>query len=877
MPTHGTHGTQGLVYPADFLASLPVLLPRPAPHAPIRALTAQQFAKIRHLHLTSDVPDSVLFPFLHGLEGDNHAQNTFFAKHGTSVVVPDYRGLIWVVCDDDDVLPIDKPSRDHDELDLDDVDDDDSGVELRAESAAVDIGSAAAAHDRRQSDASSLSSSVESIFSQSMSISTAATSLHSPNPSASCASLASPCNPKPSTSHLLTSTFHPSDLLTTSLDGPAFIPPVVPKGISLRNFGIQVPIYATLSDIVIYSPKGLTRAAFALAERFKLAIETKAHERGMMYGARTASPNSTSPPPSPLSSASSPSSPVSLSSSAPEPLHVAYNVFIITDPFSTFEHDLPDLVGVTSTGVPVNHISFPEREMQEMQDLTHATEMLPGVCIGNSADVPLWEKGDPEAPFDASCNPNGYDICIECHDMAPFPHSALLKQAEDHLTALDALWSTGYGGPISPSFFGATAAAPPRPPPNANTIIHFSFPSAPPATQSTMAFLTPFLSFLQSVLHRPRRCKVLIYSHDGYTESSVLALSLVMAEKRCSLPEAYLELQVARGRSFFVHQYDLGVLKRVEAKYSRVTDKEKQREAERAGRERWGWSTLMGRSGTLSFGSSSAASAASSVSSSSNSNGQLSSSIPTPSHNETPHRRARAQTSPLLPALVDHQSWFNDERFDGSFPSRVLPFLYLGNLNHASNAYMLHALGITHVVSVGECALVPPLGGDGFPAPEYQVVLGKQSGIPGSLWREEREGRIKVLDIKGVCDDGIDSLRTAFASICAWIDRARVEGGQVLVHCRVGVSRSATVTIAYVMKHLHLSLVDAYLIVRSRRLSVLIQPNMRLLYNLCGWEVELARQRVGDDEEALRQALKKSLNWPYLAREVHLLNEKYLH
>jgi dual specificity MAP kinase phosphatase len=121
------------------------------------------------------------------------------------------------------------------------------------------------------------------------------------------------------------------------------------------------------------------------------------------------------------------------------------------------------------------------------------------------------------------------------------------------------------------------------------------------------------------------------------------------------------------------------------------------------------------------------------------------------------------------------------------------------------------------------------------------------------------------------------------------------------------------------MKHLQLSLVDAYLIVRSRRLSVLIQPNMRLLYNLCGWEVELARRRARsnhntgssnkikkdsdkdntdkdsdkdkgkdkdkdinskDDEEdevALRRVLKKCLNWPYLAREVHLLNEKYLH
>ncbi|KIJ12862.1 hypothetical protein PAXINDRAFT_82345 [Paxillus involutus ATCC 200175] len=190
--------------------------------------------------------------------------------------------------------------------------------------------------------------------------------------------------------------------------------------------------------------------------------------------------------------------------------------------------------------------------------------------------------------------------------------------------------------------------------------------------------------------------------------------------------------------------------------------------------------------------------------------------------------------------------------FDGSFPSRVLPFLYLGNLNHASNAYMLHALGIAHVVSVGECALVPP-------TPNTHLC-------PCHF----------ILDIKGVCDDGIDTLEPQLHPICTWIEKARLSGGQVLVHCRVGVSRSATVTIAYVMQHLGLSLVEAYLVVRSRRLSVLIQPNMRLLYNLLGWEVRLARERAGADEKKLREELGRALSWPYLAREVHALNEKYL-
>lgn len=117
---------------------------------------------------------------------------------------------------------------------------------------------------------------------------------------------------------------------------------------------------------------------------------------------------------------------------------------------------------------------------------------------------------------------------------------------------------------------------------------------------------------------------------------------------------------------------------------------------------------------------------------------------------------------------------------------------------------MLQALGITHVVSVGECALVPPdshnARGHGSSGNNSQgsghFIPSKSSAHQGSLWIEERAGRIKVLDIQGVCDDGIDTLEPQLEPICDWIDQARQEGGQVLVHCRVGVSRSATVTVS---------------------------------------------------------------------------------
>jgi len=126
---------------------------------------------------------------------------------------------------------------------------------------------------------------------------------------------------------------------------------------------------------------------------------------------------------------------------------------------------------------------------------------------------------------------------------------------------------------------------------------------------------------------------------------------------------------------------------------------------------------------------------------------------------------------------------------------------------------MLHALGITHVVSVGECALIPPPNMQAMfgqaqsdaehsfedcpPSSHSHFVAGKGPGHHGSLWIEERAGRIQVLDIQGVCDDGIDTLQPQLEPICNWIENARKSGGKVLVHCRVGVSRSATVTVSY--------------------------------------------------------------------------------
>ncbi|KAJ7759427.1 hypothetical protein DFH07DRAFT_884353 [Mycena maculata] len=1045
---HDPHEEHGLRHPPALLASLPAL-PATPPHSSnagaVKILSAAQFAAMHTAHIVAHPPDGVLFPFLHGLEGDNAAQNTFFAAGGSAHGAahghgggrgakrrpPRFRGLVWVVAEED--LPGSPTSsgggdaREGEDEEFSEEEEDELEDELEGE-LGMDVDP-----DVRIVDASP-SPPPDAEDDDKIDPHSSATS----PPQEHQREVEQDAGPT-----LLTCTFRPRELLRRVVREAGevrsvrfFRPARVPDGISLRNFGIQVvsqvlvlfrgvvvgneviggPIYATLSDIVLYSPAGLaSRALRALARRVAGAVRRKREER---YPA-----------------AKTPDAPLE------------YNVFVLDADARALRAAVPELMmrdaptpgmHVDGPDAPVavplspdaadtqpNTVDFGQRERDEMRELTRASEILSvfggargegrgpfasaagaeedergreelantttashwrpavgQVFLGNSGDVPLGTGAEgAEDPFDfvgtnAPAEGMGFDVCVECHEMAPFPSLAHLRAAEEHLSMLDRMWDERVRGTGAGE---AGLEGPVRPPPNANAVIHLPFPSAPPNTAQTMNALLPVVAFLERCLRpapprapaiasdnnsssngtttpssgarrwstfptalspaaffpspppppppgtaprtrsltspapspaptlpsRTRPLKVLIYSSDGYTESSPLALTLLMAARRLSLPEAYLELQVAKRRSFFVYPGELGLLRRVEARIGggEVFAPRVGRRMSNAGAASStgslgsaGGAQVMGAG--MGMGGEAAPSPApyagarpSAKSVSFAPGAVVSPPVTVPSLGSvTRAGRPRARTSPWLPSFGDHQSWFNDPRFDGSFPSRVLPFLYLGNLNHASNAYMLHALGITHVVSVGECALVPPPGHCTSPGetctsaacrPNHNTnahfIQGKGPGNQGSLWIEEREGRIKVLDIKGVCDDGIDTLEPQLEPICEWIEKARQEGGHVLVHCRVGVSRSATVTIAYVMKHLSLPLVDAYLIVRSRRLSVLIQPNMRLLYNLCGWEIKLAKERAGEDAQRLRKELARTLTWPYLSKEVHALNEKYLH
>jgi len=183
-------------------------------------------------------------------------------------------------------------------------------------------------------------------------------------------------------------------------------------------------------------------------------------------------------------------------------------------------------------------------------------------------------------------------------------------------------------------------------------------------------------------------------------------------------------------------------------------------------------------------------------------------------------------------------------KIDGSLPSRILPYMYLGNLGHANNPELLRELGITRILSVGETL-------------SWSEDLAKKLDWPAE----------NLLMVDRVQDNGVDPLWVEFERCLKFIEAGKIDGGATLVHCRVGVSRSATICIAEVMNELGLSFPRAYCFVRARRLNVIIQPHLRFTYELLKWE-EFQRQRRNEP-------LRRELEWATVAREIALMNKPY--
>ncbi|XP_028324673.1 dual specificity protein phosphatase 13-like isoform X3 [Gouania willdenowi] len=80
-----------------------------------------------------------------------------------------------------------------------------------------------------------------------------------------------------------------------------------------------------------------------------------------------------------------------------------------------------------------------------------------------------------------------------------------------------------------------------------------------------------------------------------------------------------------------------------------------------------------------------------------------------------------------------------------------------------------------------------------------------------------------------------------FYPAAEFIHHALTSGGRILVHCAVGVSRSAALVLAYLMIYHHLSLVSSVRCVQQKRW---ICPNRGFLRQLIGLDKKLREQSV---------------------------------
>ena len=142
--------------------------------------------------------------------------------------------------------------------------------------------------------------------------------------------------------------------------------------------------------------------------------------------------------------------------------------------------------------------------------------------------------------------------------------------------------------------------------------------------------------------------------------------------------------------------------------------------------------------------------------------------------------------------------------------------LYLGDMFDANNEMLIKANNITCIVSVAE---------------RLKINIGNPN--------------IKLYKYE-LADDYKCDIINYFDEICDIINKENT----VLLNCVAGVSRSATIIIAYLMKYYNKSLKDAFLYVREKRPRIC--PNKHFMECLLDYELTLFGKNSLTNDECVK-------------------------
>ncbi|KAJ9444559.1 Dual specificity protein phosphatase 1 [Diplonema papillatum] len=160
--------------------------------------------------------------------------------------------------------------------------------------------------------------------------------------------------------------------------------------------------------------------------------------------------------------------------------------------------------------------------------------------------------------------------------------------------------------------------------------------------------------------------------------------------------------------------------------------------------------------------------------------------------------------------------------------SQITPWLFLGSHSDAMDKNLLRKHNIKCVLNTAkECD-------------------SSSSDSSGGESPDRSDVEYQKLELADHADESISlHFFTAFNFLETW----RKQNRNVLVHCRRGISRSATLVIAYLMQHQSKQLQEAYNHVRSRR--SIISPNLGFVLSL-----EAFAQELGNSRQQAHEALQ---------------------
>jgi dual specificity MAP kinase phosphatase len=428
----------------------------------------------------------------------------------------------------------------------------------------------------------------------------------------------------------------PEEFLLQETAGAVFREVDPKEGFSVRNFQIQAAKSAMVSDILVYGEDEaeilrLTKDVAAAQQAWRDTHKDKGHE-------------------------------------LPH-----YNTFVCTSAFDEFERCHPSLVATDSRGQMTGRVmDFFHQERLEMCTMTKASEIDHNVWLGPTPDPAI----DPALLG----SDEQFDILIECSDigrMNPLALQAIAEGRDIYASRPTYLEFPSSGSIMPPTWSHAEADGILETCKWLYNLSHGIFPPESVSSQDQDAEGDSPMSF-PSPPKMPER-KILIHCTDGYTESTLLALSYFTYATGMPVPRAWLDLHVSKQRNFFAYPSDVALLTSIAPRLL----------------------------------------------------------------SESPEN-AEKSLSDITELAKEEPEWIKN--MDGSLPSRVTNYMYLGNLGHANNPDLLREMGIRQILSVGETA----------------------------TWKDgelESWGTENVMVVQRVQDNGVDPLTDEFERCLEFIGK----------------------------------------------------------------------------------------------------------